>query len=225
MQIINTVWRSILSIIILFVLTKLIGARQVSNMSLFDYINGITIGSIAAELAVNPDGNPIYPLVAMIIYGLVVYAVHITECKIPSWRHFLVGKSLILYDNGRFNRKNFKKGSFSTSEFLELLRNQGLFDMKKIKRVMLEPNGKLSVEFIEKNRPTELGDLGSHPSDPPSSVPVILDGQTNNAGLRSIGRDANWLSAKLSGVGLKCCEVFIAFGDCDDSFYAYPYDM
>ena len=70
MEIINVVFASIGSLVVLFLLTKIMGYRQMSQLSMFDYINGITIGSIAAEMATSLESDFLKPLVAMIIYGL-----------------------------------------------------------------------------------------------------------------------------------------------------------
>ena len=70
-QFINVILSSLGSIVVLFILSKLIGNKQISNMTLFDYINGITIGSIAAEMATAIEGDFLLPLIAMAIYGLV----------------------------------------------------------------------------------------------------------------------------------------------------------
>ena len=68
---------SIASIVALFFLTKMIGNRQVSQLSLFDYINGITIGSIAAEMATSLEKDALQPLLAMTIYALATWLVSI----------------------------------------------------------------------------------------------------------------------------------------------------
>lgn len=70
MDILYVIFLSVFSLVVLFLLTKLIGYRQMSEMSMFDYISGITIGSIAAEMATAPDSSFLEPLTAMIVYGL-----------------------------------------------------------------------------------------------------------------------------------------------------------
>ena len=71
MELINIVFTSLGSLLVLFLLTKIMGYRQMSQLSMFDYINGITIGSIAAEMATSLEDDFLKPLVAMIIYGIV----------------------------------------------------------------------------------------------------------------------------------------------------------
>lgn len=222
MNLFHVVWRTLFSLLVLFLLTRLVGARQVSNFSLFDYINSITIGSIAAEMAISPDENVLYPLIAMILYGLSVYFVSLIERKFPKSRKFLIGKPKILFQNGKFDRKNFKKSNLTVDEFSALLRAQGHFDLTGVRAVVLEENGGLSVEPKEENRPAEPCDLGLHPADPAELIPLIEDGKILPGGLRRIGKDEVWLDRRLTELSEKPSGLFLAVGDTDGRFYAYP---
>ena len=97
MDLLNIALTSIGSIIVLFLLTKLIGNRQMSELNMFDYINGITIGSIAAEMATSLEDDFLKPLLAMIIYGVVTVLISILANKNIKLRRFFNGKTLILY--------------------------------------------------------------------------------------------------------------------------------
>ena len=108
MDLLNIALTSIGSIIVLFLLTKLIGNRQMSELNMFDYINGITIGSIAAEMATSLEGDFLKPLLAMIIYGVVTVLISILANKNIKLRRFFNGKTLILYKSPyRYERISF----------------------------------------------------------------------------------------------------------------------
>ena len=96
MDLLNVALTSIASIIVLFLLTKLIGNRQMSELNMFDYINGITIGSIAAEMATSLEADFLKPLLAMVIYGVVTVLISIIANKSIKLRRFLNGKTLVL---------------------------------------------------------------------------------------------------------------------------------
>ena len=105
MDFIKIVGLSLSSIVILFFLTKLMGNKEMSQLTMFDYIIGITIGSIAAELSTSLDTNFIEPIIAMIVYGLVTVFISFITCKSLLIRRFFNGKSKILFDNGMLYRK------------------------------------------------------------------------------------------------------------------------
>ena len=135
MNVLYTVFASILSVVVLFVLTKLTGNKQIAQLSTFDYISGITIGSIAAELAIEPfysdEGGMLTPLVAMIIYATSVYLITLITQKSVKTRRFFSGRSIILLDNGKLYKNNFVTGKMDINEFMLQCRMQGYFDISK----------------------------------------------------------------------------------------------
>lgn len=132
------------SIIAIFVLTKLMGYRQMSQMSMFDYIIGITIGSIAAEMATSLEENFIQPLTAMIVYALAAVALAWVTSKSIKARRVIEGFPLVLLNHGELYRQNLKKAKLDVTEFLEQCRVNGYFDISKLETAILEGNGKIS---------------------------------------------------------------------------------
>lgn len=118
MNIIKIISLSLGSLVILFLLTKLMGNREISQLTMFDYIVGITIGSIAAEMSTSLENNFIEPVVAMLIYGIVSFSISFFTCKSLNMRRFFTGKAKILLDNGKLYRKNFKSAKLDINEFL-----------------------------------------------------------------------------------------------------------
>ena len=117
-EIIHVIVLSVVSLIVLFLLTKLMGYRQMSQMSLFDYINGITIGSIAAELATNLEDYH-RPLTALIVYGLATVLLSQLTGKSVCARRFLIVIPLILLHHGTLYEENLNNAKIDLNEFLE----------------------------------------------------------------------------------------------------------
>ena len=115
----------------LFVIAKITGHKQVSQLDFFDYITGITIGSIAAELATELE-KPWKPLIAMIIYGLIALILSIIAQKFPKSRKYLNGTPTIIMKSGNLYRKNMKKAKLELSEFMMLCREVVYFDLNDI---------------------------------------------------------------------------------------------
>ena len=118
---------SVSSVIVLFILTRIMGKRQISQLTMFDYINGITIGSIAAEMATALDGDVWQPLFAMIIYAFFAIMISYISMKSIKARRFLVGRPFLLYENGKLFEKNLKKAKLDINEFLTECRTNGYF--------------------------------------------------------------------------------------------------
>ena len=122
---------SLLSAVSLFVIAKITGHKQMAQLDFFDYITGITIGSIAAELATELE-SPWKPLLAMVVYGFVALGLTIIAHKAPKLRKYINGTPTIIMDNGKIYRKNMKKAKLELSEFMVLCRQKGYFDLNDI---------------------------------------------------------------------------------------------
>ena len=149
---------AVASLTVLFLLTKLIGNKQISQMTMFDYVTGITIGSIAAEMATELE-TPVRPLVAMLVYGVLTVLIALWTNKSLAARRTFTGKPLLLFDKGVIYRDHLKKARLDLSEFLTLCRIAGYFDLEQIETAVLEHNGIVSFLPKAQYRPAEPNDF------------------------------------------------------------------
>lgn len=204
------------SIIAIFILTKLMGYRQMSQMSMFDYINGITIGSIAAEMATSLEENFMQPLVAMIIYALAAILLSWLSSKSMKARRLIEGTPLLLMDHGELYRENLKKAKIDVTEFLVQCRVNGYFDISKLETAVLEENGKISFLPKVTDRPVTPSDMNLSPEQDYMVANVILDGRIMEQNLRHTGKDEKWLQNQIKGQGAKRVED-VLLATCDSS--------
>lgn len=221
MEILNVIVSSVASIIVLFLLTKLEGNRQMSEITMFDYICGITIGSIAAEFATSLE-DFMKPLVAMIVYGLFTFFVAVLTCKSIKIRRFMTGKPIILYENGKIYEKNLRKAKIDINEFLMQCRNNGYFNLTDVEVAVLESNGKISILPASTNRPVTTNDLNLNPPKENIPVNVIIDGKIMKKNLKFSGNDEQWLIKELkNAANCKVSEVFLATCDINNKLSVY----
>ena len=224
-EILYIVVLSLGSIIAIFLLTKLMGYRQMSQMSMFDYVNGITMGSIAAEMATSLDTGFEKPLVAMIVYALVSLLLSTVSSKSIKARRMLEGAPLVLLNNGEIYRHNLKKAKIDVSELLVQCRINGYFDISKLQTAILEGNGKIS--FLQKatDRPLTPADVQLSPQQDYMVANVILDGKVMDENLRHTGKDEKWLLDQIKGQGAKRVEdVLLASCDSNNKLQVYLKD-
>ena len=169
----GTALTTLLSLIVMFLLTKLMGSKQVSQMTLFDYVVGITIGSIAAELATELE-DPERPLLAMVLWGLAAWGISVLGNKSLRARAFLSGKPLVLLDQGVIRRDNLKRARLDLNEFLTYCRIAGYFDLSEIQTAVLEHNGSVSFLPKETDRPATPAPPPPPPPPPPLPLPFIF---------------------------------------------------
>ena len=224
-EILYIVVLSLGSIIAIFLLTKLMGYRQMSQMSMFDYVNGITMGSIAAEMATSLDTGFEKPLVAMIVYALVSLLLSTVSSKSIKVRRMLEGAPLVLLNNGEIYRHNLRKAKIDVSELLVQCRINGYFDISKLQTAILEGNGKIS--FLQKatDRPLTPADVQLSPQQDYMVANVILDGKVMDENLRHTGKDEKWLLDQIKGQGAKRIEdVLLASCDSNNKLQVYLKD-
>lgn len=222
MDILKIVSLSFGSLLILFILTKLMGNREMSQLTMFDYIVGITIGSIAAEMSTSLESNFMEPVVAMIVYGLVTVFISYITCKSLSLRRFFTGRARILLDNGKLYRKNFKSAKIDLNDFLMECRINGYFNLSDIQTAILEPNGRLSFLPKSLKRPATPEDLNLSPNTENVVINVILDGVLLKENLAKTGNNINWLENNLKEQGVNDMKkVFLATCDNQNNLSVY----
>lgn len=223
MDLLKVAVTSAASLAVLFVLTKLMGNKQVSQLSMFDYIIGISIGSIAAEFATELE-NPENSLVAMVIYAVIAFLVSLITGKSVNVRKIIIGRPLILFDNGKLYRKNFRKARIDINDFLTHCRNQGYFDLSDVQTAVFEYNGAISVLPVETARPLTPSDMQLSPQQQKLIVNVILDGHISEPNLKMTGNNKVWLEKQLHSQGYHSeKEIFLGtVNTVDNTLTLYP---
>ena len=210
MEIIKVLLTSLLSVVALFAIAKIMGHKQMSQLDFFDYISGITIGSIAAELATELEA-PLQPLIAIAVYGIVAVLLSKITSLFPKTRKYINGTPTILLNNGKLYRENLKKAKLDLSEFMVMCRQQGYFNLNDIQTAVFEFNGKLSILPVSKKRPANPEDLHLSPAPEYIQTEVIMDGRVLGENLKRMGLDDKWLQKQLTAQGYKKPqEVFLA---------------
>lgn len=205
-----------------FILSKIIGYRQMSQMSMFDYINGITIGSIAAEMATALEEDFLRPFTGMVVFGLFTFGLSLLCRKSVQIRQFVEGTPIILLNQGTIYYKNLKTAKIDVTEFLEQCRENGYFDLSKLQMVLLEGNGRMSFLPVSTERPLTPADMNLTPKQEEILVNLIMDGKIMWENLKSSGKDEKWLKKQILSKGAKRVEdVLLATCDRENNLVIY----
>ena len=222
MEILKIIVLSFSSFAVLFFLTKLMGNREMSQLSMFDYIISITIGSIAAEMATALEDDFTQPLIAMLVYAIGAILVSFLSLHSIKARRFVSGTSCILYDNGKIYSKNLKKSKMDLNEFLMQCRTNGYFNLSDIQTAILESNGKLSFIPNSLKRPATPEDLNLNPKQNFLVTNVIIDGKVIEENLKNTGNNLKWLQINLEKQNAdKIEDILLATCDKDNNLSIY----
>lgn len=214
---------TLLSAVVLFLLTKWMGNKQMSQLNLFDYITGITIGSLAAELALD-DGSFVWPtLVSILLYGFLAFGLSFITQKSLLCRRFFSGYPLVLFRKGELSYRNLRRARLDVNDFLTMARIAGYYSLRDVEEAVLEINGAISFLPVAEKRPVTPGDLSLSVSPSDACVSVILDGVILNDHLKRRGFDRKWLYKMLDAQGYKSeKEILLCLVESDGQCSFYP---
>ena len=193
-----------------------------AQLDFFDYITGITIGSIAAELATELEA-PWKPLFAMVIYGVVSVGLTILARKFPKTRKYINGAPSVIMNNGKLYRENMKKAKLELSEFMVMCRQEGYFNINDIQTAIFEYNGRLTILPRSTKRPLIPEDVNITPMVEQVNIEVIMDGCILDENLKRAGLDLEWLHKRLREQNYTSArDVYLGIIDSDNNLSLFP---
>lgn len=195
---IEVLLRSIVTFIGLLCLALLMGRKQLSKITFFDYVVGITIGSIAAVIAVDKTISVISGAIAIIVWSVMPIIIGYIAMKSIKFRVLVDGEPKVIIQNGVIINKNMLKEKYNMGDLLMQLRDRGIFDISQVDFAILEPNGKLSVLKKPQHCALTLEDMNMTADYTGIMTELIIDGRIISKHLESIGKDIEWLQDQLN---------------------------
>lgn len=221
LEVLDVILRCLVSLVSLFLVAKAIGKKQISQLSVFDYVIGISIGNFAAEMSINLESEYLHGVVAVIVFGLVAYLVSVLSLKSLRLRRFFMGDPTMLIQDGKIVYKGLKKSRFDINDLLEECRIKGYFDIREIDYALMEANGDISFMLKPEYQPPQLKDLQIKKEKSGLCANLIIDGQIIQKSLNEMKKDVKWLEHELSVKGIKRENVLLATLDLNDKFEVY----
>lgn len=216
--------RSIIAFFVLFILTRIMGKKQLSQLTFFDYIVGITIGSIAATMSVDQNIKISNGLVSLVVWGALPLLLAYIGLKSGRLLRLTDGRPAIVIKQGQVLEEEMKKNQLAVDELMMMLREKGAFKVEDVELAIFETNGELSVmkktdaDYIT---PSTLG-LKVPAEGAPSLL--IADGQILYENLAALKLDKMWLLKEIKKQGAYDeKDVFIAQVDSNKKLYVDRY--
>ncbi|MEW5548582.1 DUF421 domain-containing protein [Peribacillus frigoritolerans] len=201
--------RSFFFLIVLFLITKVLGKKQLSQLSFFEYVTGITIGNVGAELATKVEGNIIHGVLSILVFAIAPFIAGLISLKSKTFRDLIEGKASVFIKDGKVMEDNLKKEKYTIDELLGLLRKKDVFDISEVEFALLEANGDFSVMLKKQNQPVTPKDLNLAVAAVKEPQTIIMDGLILDEPLSTIGLNRNWLHTELDKLGVILENVFL----------------
>jgi len=214
------VLQTVLAFFAILTITRLLEKEQLGHLTFYEYITGITIGSLAADIAIDTAGKRWLILLSLMVFALLTYLMGYISLKNRVARKLLEGEPTIVVQNGKIMEKNMKKIRYNVDDLLTQLREKGAFNISDVEFAVLEPNGQLSVLLKSQKRPVTREDLQIPTQYEGMSSEIIVDGEVIYQNLQQNNLDESWLINELQKQGIKSPrEVLLASLDSQGNLY------
>lgn len=190
-------------------MTKWLGKKQFSQLSLFEYVIGITIGSIAAEISTGLESNYYVGVMGLIVWTAIPFIVNLATMKNKKFRDFIEGKASVIIKDGKIQEENLAKEKYTVDDLMELLRKKDAYRVADVEFAILEANGDLNVLLKKEKQPLTPKQLGITVAAEKEPQTVIMEGEIMDEPLAESGYNRQWLEAELEKLNVALDNVFI----------------
>lgn len=218
---INVVIKGFMSLIFLFFIIKLLGKKQVSQLNVFDYVIGISLGNLAAEMTINSEISIINGFLAMTIYGICSLFVSFITNKSIIARRFISGVPVVLIENGKISKKQLKKVKLDINDLLQDAREDGIFDITKVEYAIMEASGKVTFLLKAQHEPVTAKDMNVNNTREQLTANLVMDGNIMFNNLKAIGKNEKWLMKKIKENQMKLDNIFLLVYDNEGKITIY----
>lgn len=201
--------RALGTLMFLFVLTRILGKKQISQLTFFEYVIGITLGDLAGNISTDVEANYSHGVIAILVWVMVPLVLELLTLKSKTLRGWFEGNGRILIKDGRILEGNLKKERYTGDELLEQLRTKGVFRASDVEFAMLETSGDLSILLKSDSQPLTPKHFGMKLAIEKPTQAVIMDGVIQNEPLAAAGKSIGWLKTELEKLGVAKENVFL----------------
>lgn len=216
----NVVLRTAAAFFAILIITRILEKEQLGQLTYYEYITGITIGSLAAEMAVLTQINPLAILLALVTFAALTYLMGYISLKNRVARKLLEGEPTIVIQNGKIMERNMARLRYNVDDLLAQLREKGAFNIADVEFAILEPHGRLSVLMKSHKQPVTREDLSVPGGYEGICTELIIDGEVIYQNLKQNNLDEAWLIQELKKQGVNSFkEVMLASLDTAGNLY------
>ena len=196
-------WQTTLIFVTLLILTRLLDKTQVGQLTFYEYVSGITIGSLAATIAASDPDKLWSNYYDLILFAVLTYIISLCALKSRPFRTLIEGSPSILIENGRIIKENMKSLRFDLDELNALLRSKDVVDISEVQYAILETTGEMSIIKKSGFQPLTKSDMNIHLPDPILPIELIMDGEIIEENLKKQNLTHTWLEEQLSARNIK----------------------
>lgn len=217
-----TFFRAIFLYIVVLIVMRLMGKREIGQLQPFELAISIMIADLAATPMTEtgiPITNGIMPILGLLVMHLIISMLNIKSTKA---REIICGKPSLLIYRGKIDQKTLKKERFTINELEERLRDNNIFNIGDVEYAILETSGQVTVIPKPNKKPIIIEDLNIEPKYEGIPYDLVVDGKVMYKNLEKIGKNYVWLQKQTEKFGIKPEDALIVTIDGDNQFFCQP---
>jgi uncharacterized membrane protein YcaP (DUF421 family) len=214
--------RITIGFLVLFLLTRILGRKEISQLSFVNFVSSIAIGSIAANFVVNQDINILHGVIALVGWTVFTFAMAFIDIWSIKGRKIVSGDPVSVIKAGKIVDKALSRDQLDLDALMAMLREKNIFSIAEVDYAIFETNGKLSVLPKEGKQPVTKTDMNVPGKSKVYPIPteIIVDGKILPENLEKLKLDTNWVNQQLEEVGVNTVsEVFFGQVQTDGSLF------
>ncbi len=219
-EIIYTSIRIAVAYFLLLTLTRIMGRKMISQITFFDFVVGVIVGSVAANLSVSRQSPVVSGITVLVVLALITVIIDISDIKSFFSRKIVNSEPVTVIENGKILEGNLKKTRLPVDNLMMLLREKNAFNISDVEFAIFETDGKLSVLKKSQKQPVTPSDLSIPTAYTGLTRDIIIDGEFMEENLTSVKLDKEWLMRRLKDNNFNSIEdVFYAGLDTSGNLY------
>ena len=214
-----TFFRAITLYVIVLIVMRLMGKREIGQLQPFELAIAIMIADLASIPMTStgiPISNGIVPILGLLLMHLLISYINLKSIRI---REIICGKPRILVFRGKIDEKALVKERITLNELQERLRSLNIVNLGDVEYAILETSGQMTVIPKPNKRSLIPEDLNINPEYEGIPYDLIIDGKIQTENLHKIGKNLAWLKKETDKLNLKPIEILIATIDGKGQFF------
>lgn len=217
-------YETIFGFFALFLLTKILGKTQISQLTAFDFIAALVLGELVGNALFDEKAGILDIGYVIILWGSLLYLVEMITQKFKRSRHLLEGKPSFVIHKGKIIYEEMRKNKIDIGELQHLLRMKDVFAIQDVEFAIMETNGDVTVLRKSAAQTPTRKDLNVAPSEPQIAATVISDGEMIKDNLSEFDLSEEWLGKEINRQGFDSVkEIFYGEYLKDTKLFLLPY--
>lgn len=219
-EIIDIVLQTLIAFFSILLITRILGRQQVAQLTVYEYINGITFGSIAATVATDLENPSMQHIVGLFLFGTLTFAMSYACKKNRSLSKIIDGEPVLVVQDGHILEKNLSKYQYTVDDLNHLLRKKDIFNIQDVKYAILETTGEINIVKVANKENVKVEDMSLQVAQEDLITDIVVSGKIIYENLKKKSVSVKWLTSQLKMMGVKNIEdVYYATLDKDKKIY------